>query len=165
MGNRAAGNLWPYMEHGEPGKANVLIGGATSAPCSTAVGAFHAHFERACQEKSIKLFILLPHSSKLNGSVERAQRTHAEEFYELYDGDLELAPLNKALGEWSGSTTTSAPTRFWTLGRQRSILPSAIQTWPPKANCLICSGSGRVQLLAIAWNDWYTNLTHNVGLG
>jgi transposase InsO family protein len=32
--------------------------------------------------------------------VERAHRTHTEEFYEVYDGDLEILPLNQALKEW-----------------------------------------------------------------
>ena len=58
---------------------------------------FQAHFESACQERGIKLFVLPPRSPKLNGHVERAQRTHTEEFYELYDGDLEIEPLNRAL--------------------------------------------------------------------
>ena len=30
----------------------------------------------------------------------RAQRTHTEEFYEAYDRELELVPLNQALLEW-----------------------------------------------------------------
>lgn len=61
---------------------------------------FHADFERACQDKGIKLFVLPPHSPKLNGCVERAQRTHTEEFYEIYDGDLGLPSLNDALTQW-----------------------------------------------------------------
>ena len=43
---------------------------------------FQASFETACQEKGIKLFVLPPHSPKLNGYVERAHRTHLEEFCE-----------------------------------------------------------------------------------
>ena len=35
-------------------------------------------------------------SPKLNGAVERAQRTHTEEFYEVNDFPLEIAPLNPA---------------------------------------------------------------------
>ena len=31
------------------------------------------------------LFVLPPRSPKLNGHVERAQRTHKEEFYEVRD--------------------------------------------------------------------------------
>ena len=58
---------------------------------------FQAGFEAACQERGIKLFVLPPRSPKLNGHVERAQRTHTEEFYHLYDGDLTLGLLNRAL--------------------------------------------------------------------
>ena len=47
-----------------------------------------AAFEQACQDLGLKLFVLPPRSHKLNGQVERAQRTHTEEFYELDDGKL-----------------------------------------------------------------------------
>ena len=46
---------------------------------------FKAEFEQLCQERGIDLFVLPPRSPKLNGCVERAQRTHKEEFYELVD--------------------------------------------------------------------------------
>ncbi len=41
---------------------------------------FQAESEKACQEKGIKLFVLPPRSPKLNRHVERAQRTHTEEY-------------------------------------------------------------------------------------
>jgi len=44
---------------------------------------FKALFEKACQELSIPLYLLPPHSPKLNGGVERAHKTHLEEFYEV----------------------------------------------------------------------------------
>jgi hypothetical protein len=44
---------------------------------------FHAAFEAECQRRALRLFVLPPRSPKLNGAVERAQRTHREEFYEL----------------------------------------------------------------------------------
>ena len=40
---------------------------------------FQAGFERACAERGVRLFVLPSHSPKLNGHVERAQRTHKEE--------------------------------------------------------------------------------------
>jgi len=43
-----------------------------------------AEFEQLCQQKGIHLFVLPPHSPKLNGQVERAHRTHTEEFYQVY---------------------------------------------------------------------------------
>lgn len=61
---------------------------------------FQAVFEEACQERGIRLFVLPPRSPKLNGHVERAQRTHTEEFYQVYDGDMEVVHLSRALQEW-----------------------------------------------------------------
>lgn len=61
---------------------------------------FMAEFEATCQERGIMLFVLPPRSPKLNGHVERANRTHRSEFWELYDGDLELPPLQAALRAW-----------------------------------------------------------------
>ena len=61
---------------------------------------FQASFEEACRQRALRLYVLPPRSPKLNGHVERAQRTHTEEFYELYDGDLKTSVLNLALREW-----------------------------------------------------------------
>ena len=61
---------------------------------------FESGFESACQERGIKLFVLPPRSPKLKGGVERAHRTHTEEFYEVYDGDLDRLSLALALKEW-----------------------------------------------------------------
>jgi len=41
-----------------------------------------------------------PRSPKLNGHVERAQRAHTEEFYELTGTAFDLAELNKAPRKW-----------------------------------------------------------------
>ena len=70
---------------------------------------FQADFERACQERGIRLFVLPPRSPKLNGQVERAQRTHTEEFYEVVDFPLEIAPLNQALLAWERIYNTVRP--------------------------------------------------------
>ena len=61
---------------------------------------FQGGFEQACQERGLQLFVLPPRSPKLNGYVERAQRTHTKEFYEVYPYDLEITTLNQALKEW-----------------------------------------------------------------
>lgn len=58
-----------------------------------------AGFETACQAKGIALYVLPPRSPKLNGRVERLNRTFREEFWELYDGPLDLEPLRAALQE------------------------------------------------------------------
>ena len=70
---------------------------------------FMAEFEAACQDQGIHLFVLPPHSPKLNGRVERANRTHTEEFYQVYDGDLNLAALGPALLEWEHTYNTIRP--------------------------------------------------------
>lgn len=58
---------------------------------------FKAQFEEACQKLGIHLFELPPRSPKLNGHVERAQRTHREEFYQMLDPPDSLAELRERL--------------------------------------------------------------------
>ena len=70
---------------------------------------FQAGFEEACREQGIRLFVLPPRSPKLNGCVERAQRTHTEEFYEVNDFSLEMAPLNRELLAWERIYNTVRP--------------------------------------------------------
>ena len=59
-----------------------------------------AECDVACQERGITLFVLPPRSPKRNGHVERVNRTHRAEFWDLYDGPLELPPLQAALQPW-----------------------------------------------------------------
>jgi transposase InsO family protein len=66
-------------------------------------------FEHDCVEKGIQLFVLPPRSPKLNGHVERAQRSHAEDFYDYYMGDLDLKSINEALREWETFYNTVRP--------------------------------------------------------
>ena len=61
---------------------------------------FMAEFEQACQEKGIQLFVLPPRSPKLNGCVEKAHRTHVEEFHQVYAVDWDIPTLNNVLQEW-----------------------------------------------------------------
>jgi transposase InsO family protein len=61
---------------------------------------FKDQFEEECKAKKIPLFVLPPKSPKLNGHVERSNRTHREEFYEVYDIDLNLEEHNKQLAKW-----------------------------------------------------------------
>ena len=70
---------------------------------------FQNTFERECQKRGMKLFVLPPRSPKLNGHVERAQRTHTEEFYEVTDASFELPELNQALLEWEEVYNTIRP--------------------------------------------------------
>ncbi len=46
------------------------------------------------------MFGFPPKSPKLNGHVERSNRTYREEFYEVYDVDLELEEYNRQLAKW-----------------------------------------------------------------
>lgn len=58
---------------------------------------FKASFEATCQTLGILLFVLPPRSPKLNGHVERAHRTHQEEFYDLTEIPESLVDHNALL--------------------------------------------------------------------
>jgi transposase InsO family protein len=70
---------------------------------------FMAEFEAACAERGVTLFTLPPRSPKLNGRVERANRTHTEEFYEVTDAEATLADLRPALRAWETTYNTIRP--------------------------------------------------------
>ncbi len=70
---------------------------------------FQAVFEELCQQRGIRLFILPPRSPKLNGGVERAHRTHTEEFYEVTDSSFDLAQLGRELLQWEQTYNTVRP--------------------------------------------------------
>jgi len=57
-----------------------------------------------------QLFVLPPLSPKLNGAVERAQRSHTEKFYQVTNCSLEMAALNRELREWEKTYNTVRPT-------------------------------------------------------
>jgi putative transposase len=61
---------------------------------------FQALFEDECRSRGIRLFVLPPRSPKLNGGVERAHRTHTEEFYEVTDSTFDLDELREKLLKW-----------------------------------------------------------------
>lgn len=61
---------------------------------------FMAEFEEACAQHGISLFVLPPRSPKLNGRVERAHRTHLDEFYAVHVPEGDLQSLNNALRAW-----------------------------------------------------------------
>jgi len=70
---------------------------------------FESVFEKECQSRGIRLFVLPPRSPKLNGGVERAHRTHTEEFYEVTDCTFDLAELREKLLEWEHIYNTVRP--------------------------------------------------------
>jgi len=80
---------------------------------------FQDYFEEECQRRGIKLFVLPPRSPKLNGHVERAQRTHTEEFHEVTDTSFEIAELNQALLKlYQQNSCSSLPRTRWSHGGQ-----------------------------------------------
>jgi len=70
---------------------------------------FMADFEQECQRRGWLLFVLPPRSPKLNGHVERAQRTHTEEFYEITELAEHLAGVNRQLRDWERTYNTIRP--------------------------------------------------------
>ncbi len=70
---------------------------------------FAAEFEQACQQRGLHLFVLPPRSPKLNGAVERANRTHTEEFYQITACSLEMRKLNRELRHWEKIYNTVRP--------------------------------------------------------
>lgn len=70
---------------------------------------FAAEFEQACQRRGLHLFVLPPRSPKLNGAVERANRTHTEEFYQVTACSLEMKKLNRELRHWEKIYNTVRP--------------------------------------------------------
>lgn len=61
---------------------------------------FMADFEEACQARALKLFVLPPYSPKLNGRVERLNRTCREECYDLTLEAFTVAALSSAARRW-----------------------------------------------------------------
>jgi transposase len=69
---------------------------------------FRKHFEEACKELNIELFVLPPYSPKYNGRIERSNRTIREEFYnnkkliETYNtiGDFNIG-LEEAINKYN----------------------------------------------------------------
>jgi len=70
---------------------------------------FESVFEEECQRRNIRLFVLPPRSPKLNGCVERAHRTHTEEFYEVTQSSFNIAELRGELLRWEHTYDTIRP--------------------------------------------------------
>jgi transposase InsO family protein len=64
---------------------------------------------RSCQTRGIRLFVLPPRSPKLNGCVERTNRTWREEFYECTPAAGTVAALRAAAREWETVYNTVRP--------------------------------------------------------
>ena len=70
---------------------------------------FEAVFEEECQRRNVRLFVLPPRSPKLNGCVERAHRTHSEEFYEVTRSSFDITQLREELLAWEHVYNTIRP--------------------------------------------------------
>jgi len=70
---------------------------------------FKGAFEQACKQRGIVLYVLPPRSPKLNGCVERSNRTHTEEFYEINDFSFDITVLNEELHQWQAIYNTVRP--------------------------------------------------------
>lgn len=89
---------------------------------------FMADFEERCAHYGIPVFVLPPRSPKLNGCVERLNRTSREEFWQCYDGDLTLTALVPALREYEAEYNRIRPHQ-------------ALQMRPPLAHLASLSAS------------------------
>jgi len=62
---------------------------------------FKAEFEAACQRLGLTLYLLPPHSPKLNAHVERANGTHRREFYDVFNAlPHNITQINRCLLDW-----------------------------------------------------------------
>lgn len=60
---------------------------------------FMGPFVQFCEDRGIGLKVLPPRRPQYNGHVERVNRTGREELYSQYQGDTDLASINRALAE------------------------------------------------------------------
>jgi transposase InsO family protein len=93
----------------------------------------------------LALFVLPPRSPKLNGAVERANRTHTEEFYQVTPCALEMKKLNRELRQWEHIYNTVRPHQA--LGYLTPLQFSAT-THPNERNEKCHLSTGRVHTLA-----------------
>jgi transposase InsO family protein len=93
-----------------------------------------AGFAHVCQQRGIPLFVLPPRRPKLNGCVERANRTHAAAFWECSDGALDLPTAQAALLAWEHRSNTYRRTKPWATLRPRLSCSSSPSTKGAKCN-------------------------------
>jgi putative transposase len=72
---------------------------------------FMAEFEQECAAQGIGVWVLPPHSPKLNGTVERMNRTFREEWWEGYDGEVDVVSMQGAGREGEGVYNAIRPHR------------------------------------------------------
>ena len=92
---------------------------------------FQSTFEQACQQRGLHLFVLPPRSPKLNGHVERAHRTHAEEFYEVSDLCWTVADVNRQALAWERVYNTVRPHQALAYKTPKQFLEEFALAHPP----------------------------------
>ena len=107
---------------------------------------FAAEFERACQQRGLRLFVLPPRSPKLNGRVERAQRTHTEEFYEVIPDSFQLPALNPISGLGNASTTGGPHQALGYLTPLEFLTPNPFPRRQSVTNLLTVHWLGRISI-------------------
>ena len=70
---------------------------------------FNGEFEEECERRGIRLLVLPPQSPKLDGVVERANRTYKEEFYEVLPLSSSISAVRSAQREWERIYNTVRP--------------------------------------------------------
>lgn len=84
----------------------------------------------ACAAKGIRRFVLPPRRPKLNGGVERAQRTHGEECYACTEAEPTVQGVREELRAWEAVYNTVRP--HPALGYRTPW--EAVQAWQAKAS-------------------------------
>ncbi len=64
---------------------------------------------RRLRQRGLQRFVLPLRSPKLNGALERLQRTHTEEFYEVAPCSLQIPHLNQERLDWARTYNTLRP--------------------------------------------------------
>ena len=93
---------------------------------------FKGAFEEACKQRGITLYVLPPRSPKLNGCVERSNRTHTEEFYEINDFSFDITVLNEEVHGWETIYNTVRPNQA--IGYLTPL--EYITRWKQKGECV-----------------------------
>jgi len=89
---------------------------------------FRLHFEEACAELDIELYVLPPKRPQYNGGVERGNRTFREEFYARRDLVVDSvrglnAELQKAIFKYNSYRPLSNLNMLTPLGYIHSTYP------------------------------------------
>ena len=100
---------------------------------------FAAEFELACQQRGLHLFVLAPRSPKLNGSVERANRAHAEEFYPVTPCSLEMKTPNRELRQWEKIYNTVRPHQSLGYLNPATGMKLSLIYWTSTESILCCT--------------------------